>query len=93
MLPDCSLTAFSSVVYTERRPPQRGAVKEGAMCEINAFVLKDGKEELYLENVNIAKSAEGKVFLKNLFGEQKEFEGSIKEVSLAKNRLILVTKE
>jgi len=59
------------------------------MCEINAFVLADGKEELYLENVNIARSEEGKVYLKNLFGEQKEFEGTIREVSLVKNRLIL----
>jgi predicted RNA-binding protein len=64
-------------------------VKEGVMCEINAFVLKDGKEELYLESVNFAKSEEGRVFLKNLFGEQKEFEGTITEVSLVKNRLIL----
>jgi len=62
------------------------------MCEINAFVLKDGKEELYLESVNFAKSEEGRVFLKNLFGEQKEFEGTITEVSLVKNRLILETK-
>lgn len=59
------------------------------MCEINAFVLKDGNEELYLENVNVAKTEEGKVFLKNLFGEQKIFEGTIREVSLVKNRIVL----
>lgn len=62
------------------------------MCEINAYIIKDGTEELYLENVNIAKSEEGRVFLKNLFGEQKVFEGSIKEVSLVKNRIILEKK-
>lgn len=62
------------------------------MCEINAFVLKDGAEELYLENVNVAKSEEGKVFLRNLFGEQKVYEGEIKEVSLVKNRIVLGKK-
>lgn len=62
------------------------------MCEINAYIIKDGNEELYLENVNMAKSEEGKVFLKNLFGEQKVFEGSIKEFSLLKNRIVLEKK-
>ncbi len=59
------------------------------MCEINAFVMKNGAEELFLENVNLAKSEDGRVLLKNLFGEQKVFEGSIKEVSLVKNRIVL----
>ncbi len=59
------------------------------MCEVNAYILKDGSEELYLENVNMAKSEEGKVFLKNLFGEQKVFDGVIREVSLVKNRIVL----
>ncbi len=62
------------------------------MCEVNAFVLKDGGEELYLENVNVAKSEEGKIYLKNLFGEEKVFEGAIKEISLVKNRIILEKK-
>lgn len=62
------------------------------MCEINAFIIKDGAEELFLENVNVAKSEDGKVLLNNLFGEQKVFEGFIKEVSLVKNRIILEKK-
>lgn len=62
------------------------------MCEVNAYIIKDGTEELYLENVNMAKSEEGKVFLKNLFGEQKVFEGAIKEVSLVKNKIVLERK-
>jgi predicted RNA-binding protein len=62
------------------------------MCEINAFVLKNGVEELLLENVNVAKSEHGKVSLRNLFGEEKVFEGSIKEVSLVTNRIILERK-
>lgn len=62
------------------------------MCEINAYVVKDGNEELYLENVNIATSEKGKVFLKNLFGEQKVFEGIITEISLPGHRIVLEKK-
>ena len=59
------------------------------MCETNVYIEEDGREELYLENVDILKPEGGKIYLKNLFGEQKYFEGSIKEVSLIKHRIIL----
>ncbi len=63
------------------------------MCEANAYVCyKDGTEELYLENVDIMKPEEGKIFLKNLFGEQKVFEGSIREVSLLRHKILLEKK-
>jgi predicted RNA-binding protein len=62
------------------------------MCETNAYIYKDGKEELYLENIDILKPEEGRIFLKNLFGEQKVFEGQIREVSLLRHRIILEKK-
>jgi len=40
------------------------------MCEINAYIFKDGNEVLFL-------------------GEQKEFEGIIRELSFRKNRVVL----
>ena len=62
------------------------------MCEANAYIYENGKEELYLENVDVMKPEEGKIFLKNLFGEQKVFEGEIKEISLLRHRIILQKK-
>jgi predicted RNA-binding protein len=62
------------------------------MCEANAYIYKDGKEELYLENVDVMKPEGGKIFMKNLFGEQKTFEGEIKEVSLLRHKIILEKK-
>ncbi len=59
------------------------------MCESNVYIEKDGKEELYLENVDILKPEGGKVYMKNLFGEQKIFEGAIKEISLIKHKIVL----
>ncbi|MBI5073665.1 MAG: CooT family nickel-binding protein [Nitrospirae bacterium] len=62
------------------------------MCEANAYIYSDGKEELYLENVDLMKPENGKIFMKNLFGEQKIFEGEIKEVSLLRHKIILEKK-
>jgi predicted RNA-binding protein len=62
------------------------------MCEANAYVYSNGKEELYLESVDIMRPEEGKIYLRNLFGEQKIFEGEIKEVSLLKHKIVLERK-
>ncbi len=62
------------------------------MCEANAYIYENGKEELYLENVDVMKPEEGKIFLKNLFGEQKVFEGEIKEISLLRHKIVLQKK-
>ncbi|MFI5294060.1 MAG: CooT family nickel-binding protein [Thermodesulfovibrionales bacterium] len=62
------------------------------MCEANAYIYRDGSEELYLENVDVMRPEEGKIFLKNLFGEQKVFEGEIKEISLLRHRIVLEKK-
>jgi predicted RNA-binding protein len=59
------------------------------MCEANAFIVENGKEELYLENVDVIRPENGKIFMKNLFGEQKFFEGTIEEISLIKHKIIL----
>ncbi len=61
------------------------------MCDTNAYIDKDGNEELYLENVNLIRPEDGKIYLKNLFGEEKTFEGSIKEISLNAHKILLAT--
>lgn len=59
------------------------------MCDTNAYVLRQGNEELYLESVQFIRPEEGGVFLKNLFGEERLFEGKIKEISLKTNKILL----
>lgn len=63
------------------------------MCEANAYIYKDGKEELYLENVDMLVPEGGRIYLKNLFGEQKTFEGHVKEISLLRHRILLEEKK
>lgn len=60
------------------------------MCESHAYVVKDGNEELFLENVDVIRSEEGgKILVRSIFGEQKLFEGHIREMSLLKHKIIL----
>jgi predicted RNA-binding protein len=59
------------------------------MCDTNAYVWSGDKEELYLDNVDIVRPEEGKIYLRNLFGEQKVFEGRIKEILLMKHKIVL----
>jgi len=59
------------------------------MCETNVYIDDNGKEQLYLEDVDIIRPEDGKVFMKNIFGEQRTFEGFIKEISLARHKVVL----
>ena len=63
------------------------------MCEANAYIYKDGKEELYLENVDLLIPEGNRIFLRNLFGEQKTFDGHVKEISLLKHKILLEEKK
>lgn len=60
------------------------------MCDLKAY-LKDAnnEEQLVLESVNFARNENGEVLLKNLFGEVKRVRGTIREVSLTKNRMLV----
>lgn len=48
------------------------------MCEANAYIIKDGKEEIYLEAVDILKPEGDEIYLRSIFGEQKVFKGKNK---------------
>ncbi len=59
------------------------------MCDISAFVQAMDGEELLLESVDYIRPEGGTVFLRNIFGQEKTFQGSIKEISLSKHRVVL----
>lgn len=62
------------------------------MCDLKAYVLNNDKEDLLLESVNHVRSEGGEVVLRNLFGEEKRVRGEVREVSLVKNRIIVVPR-
>ncbi len=63
------------------------------MCETNVYVYGDGEEELFLESVDTVRPEGGGLYLRNLFGEEKRFEGGIREISLSRHRIVLERSE
>jgi len=59
------------------------------MCESTAYVLKEGKEELVLEGVDLLENREGEIKLVNLFGEERSIKARVKALSLVDHRIIL----
>jgi len=59
------------------------------VCEANAYFMKDGKEELLMENVDILRPEGDVVYLMDIFGEQRWVEGAIKEMNLVRHRIVL----
>jgi len=59
------------------------------MCEANTYLLKEGKEELILEDLVILRPEPDGIYLQNIFGEQKRVKARIKELNLVEHRIIL----
>jgi predicted RNA-binding protein len=59
------------------------------MCEANAYLLKDGREELFLEALNTVEPEDGKLRLTSIFGEQKFIKGKITRLSLVDHKVII----
>ena len=59
------------------------------MCEANAFLFKEGKEELLLEGVDILQPEEGGQYrLVSIFGEQKIIKGKLKGMNLVNHKIL-----
>ena len=59
------------------------------MCEANAYLVKDGKEELVLEDLMVLRPEGEDLYLQNIFGEQKKIKARIKELNLIDHRILL----
>ena len=59
------------------------------MCESSAYIMKDGKEELVLESVDVLENEENAINLVSIFGEQKRIRARIKSLSLVDHKIIL----
>ncbi|MEA2083896.1 MAG: CooT family nickel-binding protein [Thermodesulfobacteriota bacterium] len=62
------------------------------MCEANAYVSKDGQEELLLEAVDVIEPIEeGEYRLISIYGEQKTIKGKIILMNLVDHKIIFKT--
>ncbi|MFH0786378.1 MAG: CooT family nickel-binding protein [Pseudomonadota bacterium] len=62
------------------------------MCEAAAFIIRDGKEELILDSVDLLEPDNGNIRLVNIFGEQKIVTARIKQLSLVNHKIVLEEK-
>lgn len=62
------------------------------MCEAAAYILKDGKEELLLQDVDLIEPDGENLRLVSIFGEQKIIKASIHSLNLVNHKVILVEK-
>jgi len=62
------------------------------MCEAAAYVLKNGREELVLQDVDVIEPDGDNLRLVNIFGEQKVLRAHILSLNLVNHKVILVEK-
>ena len=60
------------------------------MCESNAYLIRDGREEVIMENVEILRPDDDGIYLENLFGEQFKLKARVKKMDLVDHRILLV---
>jgi len=59
------------------------------MCEANAYLLKEGQEQLLMESVDVVEPEEdGTWRLVGIFGDQKTVKGRIKMMNLVDHRIL-----
>jgi len=63
--------------------------EEEKMCEANAYLIKEGREELVLEDISVLRPEKEELYLQNIFGEQKRIKARIKEMNLIDHRILL----
>lgn len=60
------------------------------MCEAAAYIIRNGQEELLLEDVDLIEPEGDHLRLVSIFGEQKIIKATIKSLNLVNHKVILV---
>ena len=58
------------------------------MCEAHAFVLKNGNEEMILENVDLVNLEGDEVTLVSIFGEQKTLKAKLRLYNNTERKIV-----
>jgi predicted RNA-binding protein len=59
------------------------------MCEAAAYIVRNGQEELFLEDVDVIEPDGDNLRLVSIFGEQKIIKASILSLNLVNHKVIL----
>jgi predicted RNA-binding protein len=58
------------------------------MCEAHAFILKNGNEEMILENVDLVNLEGDEVKLVSIFGEQKTLKAKLRLYNNTERKIV-----
>lgn len=59
------------------------------MCEAAAYIIRNGQEELFLEDVDLIEPEGDGLRLVSIFGEQKIIKATIQSLNLVNHKVIL----
>jgi predicted RNA-binding protein len=59
------------------------------MCEAAAYIIRNGQEELFLEDVDVIEPEGENLRLVSIFGEQKIIKARIQSLNLVNHKVIL----
>ena len=59
------------------------------MCEAAAYIIRNGQEELFLEDVDLIEPEGENLRLVSIFGEQKIIKATIQSLNLVSHKVIL----
>ncbi|MBW1851645.1 MAG: CooT family nickel-binding protein [Deltaproteobacteria bacterium] len=59
------------------------------MCESTVYVLKEGKAEPIVEDVDVLEYNEGQIRMVSVFGEERIIKARVKVLSLVDHKIIL----
>ena len=59
------------------------------MCQSSAYIEKEGKNELLMEDVDLFETNGNKIKLVDIFGEEIEVKAAVKNLSLVDHKIIL----
>jgi predicted RNA-binding protein len=59
------------------------------MCEAAAYIIRNGQEELFLEDVDVIEPDGDNLRLVSIFGEQKIIKATIQSLNLVNHKVIL----
>ena len=63
------------------------------MCESSVYIREDDEEILFFDSADVVRVDGNRVYMRNLFGEEKYYEGELEEVLLSKHKIILRAKD
>ena len=62
------------------------------MCESNVYLRDAEGETLVMEDAVLLKNKDGKIWIADLLGEEKELEGMVEEITFLDHKIIIGAK-